>query len=119
MKRFIVAAALAVALGLGTSSKASAQIVYGYSVPNAGGVVNGGTVFVPGGYKTFENFYSPFTGVTMGNVYGTNVFGQSFGKSYTYNPWLNLGYRTGYVRPSPLVNPLGGAATFGSFYRRW
>jgi hypothetical protein len=117
MKRFIAAAALAVAIGLGSADKASAQIVYGYTVPNAGGVVQGGTVLVPGGYKTFQSYYSPFTGVMQNQVYGTNVYGQSFGRSSGYNPWTGWGYNSGFYQPNYYVWPNGGY-NWG-FVRRW
>jgi hypothetical protein len=117
MKRFVIAAAFAVILGLGTSGKASAQIVYGYSAPVPGGVATTGTVVSPTGYTTFDRFYSPFNGVT-GDVYGTNIFGQSFGRSYAYNPWTNLGYRSGFYQPNYYAFPFGGY-TYGGFYRRW
>jgi hypothetical protein len=115
MKRFVIAAALAVVLGLGASGKASAQIVYGYSAPVPGGIATTGTVITPGGYQTFDRFTSPF-GVT-GDVYGTNIFGQSFGRSYWFNPWSNLGYRTGFYQPNYFIWPNGGF-TYGGFYRR-
>src|SRR5437870_1627340 len=108
MKRFVLAAALAVAFGLWSADKASAQIVYSYNVPNAGGVVSGGTILTPGGYKTIDNYYSPFTGVMQRQVYGTDVFGQSYGRSYGYNPWTGWGYKTGFYQPNPYLNPFGG-----------
>jgi hypothetical protein len=117
MKRFVVAAAVAVALGLGTASKADAQIVYSYNVPNAGGVVTGGTVLTPGGYKTFSNYYSPFTGVVQRQVYGSNIFGQSFGRSYGYNPWTGIRYGSGFYQPNYYAYPFGGYNY--NFYRRW
>jgi hypothetical protein len=119
MKRFVVAAALAVALGLGYSGKADAQIVYGYTVPNAGGVVSGGTVLVPGGYQTFNNYYSPFTGVVTRQVYGQDVFGQSFGRSSGYNSFTGMGYRSGFYQPNAFVNPFGGYNYNNVYSRRW
>jgi hypothetical protein len=51
MKRFLIAALLTVPLGLGTSSKADAQIVYGYSVPTDDGLEDTSSgMFAPGGY---------------------------------------------------------------------
>ena len=122
MKRFAIAAALAVALGLGTSGKADAQIVYGYSVPNAGGVSTGGTVMAPGGwgYKTFNNYYSPFTGTMMGQSYYTDVFGQSMTRSYAYNGFTGMGYRTGFYQPNYYAAPFGGYSYGNTFMRpRW
>jgi hypothetical protein len=117
MKRFVVAAALAVAFGLGTSGKADAQIVYTYNRPVGGGVVSGGTVFVPGGYKTFQNYYSPFTGVMTNQVYGQNFLGQAYGRNYGYNPWTGLNYQSGFYQPNYWFNPAGGFS-YG-VVRRW
>jgi len=116
MTRFLVAAALAAVVGAGTAGKADAQIVYGYNVPNAGGISSGGTVLVPGGYQTYNNYYSPFTGTVQRQTYYADVFGNTAGRASAYNPWLG-GYRTGYYQPNPYVNPFGGY-NYG-FYRRW
>lgn len=117
MKQFVVAATLAVALGFGFAGTADAQIVYGYSLPRGGGIVSGGTVLAPGGYKTFNNYYSPFTGVMTGQSYYTNVFGQAYGRSYGYNPWSGIGYNSGFYQPNYYVNPYG-VYNYG-FVRRW
>ncbi len=87
-------------------SKADAQIVYGYTVPNAGGVASGGTVVMPGGYKTFNNYYSPFTGVMTRQVYGQDIFGQSFGRSSGYNAFTGMGFRNGFYQPNAIREPL-------------
>ncbi len=116
MKKFIVAAAVTVAISFGFSSPASAQIVYGYS-PAAGGVVQSGTVSGPFGYQSYNTVYSPWTGATVGNVTTANVFGQAYTRSFGYNPYTRLGYRTGYYQPNFYVNPFGGY-NYG-FYRRW
>ena len=47
MKRFVIAAALAVGLSFAFAETASAGIVYGYSVPRGGGVMSGGTYLSP------------------------------------------------------------------------
>jgi hypothetical protein len=117
MKRFIIAGILAIALSWGVSSTAVAQIVYGYTVPNAGGVVTGGTVLAPGGYRTFNNYFSPYTGVMSGQFYSTNVFGQAYGNSYGYNPWTGFSYRTGFYQPNFYIAPFGGY-NYG-YVRRW
>jgi len=118
MKRFVIAAALAAVIGLGSASTASAQLVYGYSVPNAGGIVNGTTVVTPGAYQTYNSYYSPFTGVMQRQTYYTDVLGNSYGRSSAYNPYLNLGYRSGFYQPSPYINPYGGY-NYGFYNRRW
>lgn len=117
MKRFLGAAALAVVLAIGTSGTASAQIVYGYTVPRAGGVVQGGTVFVPGGFNSFQNFYSPFTGAMSHQVYGQNFLGQAYGRSTGFNPWTGLSYNSGFYQPNFWFNPYG-LYNYG-YVRRW
>jgi hypothetical protein len=117
MKRFVLASALAVALGFGFAGTADAQIVYGYTMPNAGGIASGRTVIVPGGYRTTNAYYSPFTGVMAGQTYYTDVWGRSFGRTYGYNPWTGIGYNTGYYQPNYYLNPYGGY-NYG-FVRRW
>lgn len=116
MKRFVIAAAVTITLGFGTAGKADAQIVYGYSVPGGGGIYNNRTVVSPGGYQTYNNFYSPWTGVIQNQTYGSNVFGQSYGRSFGYNPWNGAGYNTGFFQPNYYM-PFGGF-NYG-FYRRW
>ena len=108
MKRFIAAAAVAVALALGSADTASAQIVYGYNVPTGGGFSRGGAAFAPGSYQTYNSYYSPFTGVVQSQAYGTNVFGQTYGRSAVYNPWTGLGYNTGFYQPNRYLWPYGG-----------
>ena len=117
MKRFIVAAALAVALGFGNSSKADAQIVYGYSRPVGSGIASTGTVMVPGGYQTYNSFYSPFTGAMANQVYSQNFLGQVYGRTYGYNPYTGLSYNSGFYRPNAWFNPYGGY-NYG-YVRRW
>jgi hypothetical protein len=119
MKRFIVAGAFAVVLGLGFSGKADAQIVYNsFAVPNAGGVVTGGTMMTPGATRTFNNFYSPFTGTMVGQSMTTNVFGQAAVRNYGYNAFTGMGFRNGVVQPNVFANPFGGF-TYSNVYRRW
>lgn len=117
MKRFLIAAAFAVALGLGTSSKAHAQIVYGYSVPTIGGVETAGTVVSPLGTKTFTNFYNPFTGASVGQSYTTNIFGAANTRVYGYNPWNGLRYGSGFYQPNAVTMPFNGV-NYGWLRRR-
>lgn len=126
MTRFGIAAVLAVVLGLGVAEKASAQIVYGYSVPNARGVVNGGLVISPGAYQSYNSFYSPYTGLTTQQSYGMNIFGQSYGQAFGYNPFTGLGFNTGFYQPGYFYNPYAGMGysypygmVYGFYGRRW
>jgi opacity protein-like surface antigen len=111
MNRFLIAAALAVALGLGASNTAHAQIVYGYSVPTVGGVQSTGTVMSPWGAQTYNNFYSPFTGASFGQTYSTNVWGMGFNQTYGYNPYSGYRYGTNFYQPNYYVNPGFGYST--------
>lgn len=117
MKQFIAAAVVAVAIGLGSASTADAQIVYGYSRPAGGGVVVGGQKFGVGSYQSFNNYYSPYSGVIMGQTYSSNFLGQATYRSYGYNPWTGIGYNTGFYQPNYYINPYG---VYGySMVRRW
>lgn len=108
MTRFLAAALVASALTLAFHAPAAAQIVYGYSVPNAGGIVQGGTYYYPGGYKNFTYYYSPFTGVVSAQVYGQNFLGQSYGRTFGYHPWTGTVFSSGYFTPNYWVSPWAG-----------
>ena len=118
MTRFLIAAVAAVALGLVSADKADAQIVYGYNVPRGGGVVSGATVLAPGGYQTYNSYFSPFTGVMYNQTYYTDVFGQRYGRAYGYNPWTGLSYQQGFYQPNYYAFPYGGYSNY-SFFRPW
>lgn len=117
MKRFVVATIVAVALGFGFASTADAQIVYGYSRPVGSGVVVGGQSFAPGGYQAFNSYFSPYTGVIMGQTYSSNFLGQSMMRSYGFNPWNGIGFNNGFYRPNFYMAPYGGY-NYG-YVRRW
>jgi hypothetical protein len=118
MKRFVIAAALAVAIGLGYSNTAGAQIVYGYAAPSGAGVATGRTVIVPGAVQMQNNYYSPLTGAMMGQTYTQNFLGQANTMSYGYNPLTGMGYRTGFYQPNVYFNPYGGV-NYGVVRRWW
>jgi len=107
MKRFAAAAALAAVLSLGLASSASAQIVYGYSVPRGTGVMSGGTYLAPGLSQGYTTFYSPYTGAMMSRTYGQNFLGQAYGMASGYNPWTGLSYQRGFYQPNYWFNPYG------------
>ena len=117
MKRFVIAAALAVSLSFAFAETANAQIVYGYSVPRGGGVMSGGTYLSPGLQQSYNTFYSPWTGAMTSQVYGRNFLGQAYGRTYAYDPWTGLNYNSGYYAPNYWVNPYGGYSW--STLRRW
>lgn len=142
MNRFLIAAALTLAFGLGTTTRAQAQIVYGYSVPTYGGVQTQGVVVNPFSTQTFTNYYSPFTftNQTVGatytpfgvqgysnyyspfagsysQLYGGNLFGGGYYRGFGYNPWNGVtgGVYNPITRPT-VINPAFGYG--GSYFRR-
>jgi hypothetical protein len=119
MKRFILAAAVAVALGLGLANTAHAQYVIGYNGPTPnGGVVSTGSIYNLGGVQTYRTYISPY-GTVKQQVYATNAFGTTIGAARAYNPYTGLGYNTGYYNPSTYLYPYGGIGYGYNFYRRW
>jgi hypothetical protein len=119
MKRFLLAAVIAVALGHVSADKADAQIVYGYTGPTYGGVTTSRTVIGPTWGQTYGGYYSPYTGFRTGQAYATSVYGPTYARAYGYNPWTGTGYNDGYYYPSP-VSPFGGYTYRTYVYgRRW
>jgi len=118
MKRFVIAAALATAVGFGTAATADAQYVIPYArvTPN-GGVVTGNSVYNLGQYQTFGTYISPF-GTVRQQAYYTDVFGNSVGAARGYNPYTGLGYNRGFYNPSPFMYPYGGY-NYNFYGRRW
>jgi hypothetical protein len=111
MKKFIITTAVTLVLGLGTSSKANAQIVYNYSLPAYGGVETNGLALTSYGPQTYKDFYSPLTGYmsqtsgTMNSLYGTGNYAS------IYSPF------TGYMteRTGTMMTPFG-TASYLSYY---
>ena len=116
MKRFIVAATVAVAMSVGFASSADAQIVYGYSAPRGTGVMSGGTYLAPGVSQGFTSFYSPYTGVMRNRTFGQNYLGQAYGLSSGYSPLTGMSYQRGYYQPN-YWSPYGGYRW--NMARRW
>jgi len=106
MNRFVIAAALAVALGLGLSTRVDAQIVYAYSVPTVNGVETTGTTITPWGTQTSTSFFNPFTGASVGQTYTTNGLGMGYSQTYGYNPFVGSRYGTSFY--NPLTGTSGG-----------
>jgi hypothetical protein len=134
MKKLLVASVIALIVGFGTTNRAHAQIVYGYTLPTYGGVESVGTVYTPYGAQSFANFYSPFTGFVgqttgnfatplgtrsftnfyspftgvVGQSYTTNIFGAANTALYGSNPLTGYRYGTGFYQPNTYVAHLGG-----------
>jgi hypothetical protein len=117
VKRFIIAAGVAVALGLGTAGTASAQYIIEYKrlTPN-GGVVTTDSIYNFGSYQTSNTYVSPF-GTVRQQAYGVNAFGNTFGAARGFNPWTGAAYNRGFYNPGPFVYP--GLGYSYNFYRRW
>jgi hypothetical protein len=117
MKRFVLAAALALVGALGFSNTADAQYVYGYRtfVPG-GGVVQNTTFATPFGVRSTAGIYTPF-----GSTYRSNyadVWGNSAFRTGGYSPYTNFGYRTGYnYTPYGFYGPSYNRFGYGGF--RW
>jgi hypothetical protein len=117
MKRFIIAAAFALVGALGFSNSANAQYVYGgYSTFVPGGVVQNRTYATPYGYRTTQNFYSPYSGFSNRQTQYADAWGNRGVWNSGYNPVGNFGYRTGY-NYSPFYGP--SVYRYGTFGYRW
>jgi hypothetical protein len=118
MKRFVIAATLAVAFGLGFAHTANAQYVLPYAgfTPN-GGFDRGTTVITPGGVQSYNTYVSPF-GTVKQSATATNAFGTSIGVSRGFNPYTGIGFNRGFYTPSPYLYPYGTGYGY-NFYRRW
>lgn len=120
MKRFLIASAAVLLVAFATATSAQAQIVYGYTAPQGNGIATTRTAVTPFGYQTYNSFYSPFTGLQAQQLYGSNVFGQAYGRSAVYNPFTGLGYNGGFYQPNYYAFPYGGFNYGNYFYgRRW
>ena len=136
MRRFFLSAVIAVAGSLAAAETASAQIVYNYTRPAPGGIVNGGVIAGPTASQSFSTYYSPFTGTIYSRALYKNSFGQAYGRSYNYNPAQGIvSTNTGFYMPGLYFNPynlslglnmhpnfgMGNTYRFyGGFYgRRW
>jgi hypothetical protein len=118
MKRFIVAAALAVAIGFGTAATADAQYVIQYNrvTPN-GGVATTNQVYNLGTYQTYNTYVSPFGNVRQ-SAYYADVFGNRAGAANGFNNWTGYGYNRGFYNPGPFMNPYGGY-NYNFYGPRW
>jgi len=117
MKQFLIATACTVMLGLGTSSQAHAQLVYGYTVPTYGGIESVTAAYGPfGGGQTFTSFYSPFTGATytQSSAFAPGLTGGYYSQGYGYNPFTGLGFGYNRVVPNALVSPVTNP--FATYY---
>lgn len=116
MKRFILAAALALVGAFGFTNTAHAQYVYGYNTynPYTGSVISRSGVLTPFGTQATYGYYNPYTGWSGQRSFYQNPWGTSVYRSYGGNQFGN-GYNSGYYYPGFGMSPYAG-----SFYRfRW
>lgn len=133
MKRFIVTAAVALAIGLGTAATADAQYAsQRYTLMPNGGVVITNNYSNWGAMQTNRTYASPTGWVSQRSFYN-DMLGNTYGRAAGYNAFRGYGY--GYNRGfsySPL-NPYGnwnwnwnGGGNWNGnwnrnsgFFRRW
>ena len=118
MKRFTIAAVLAVGLGLGLAGTADAQYIYRYNTitPN-GGMTSTTQLYNLGTLQSYNTYVSPFGTVRQSGYYN-DIYGNSLGRATGYNLYNGATYNRGFYTPSPFLNPYGGGYNY-NFYRRW
>ena len=116
MKRFVIAAAVALTLGFVSTGKADAQYFYGYRGYAGGGIVSGRTAYSPYAYGATNRYYSPYYGSYQRQSYYTNAYGQTSARGYGYNPITGLGYNYNYYQPN-YYSPVYGGSNYG--YSGW
>jgi hypothetical protein len=110
MKRFAIAAGLALVLAIGSASRADAQVVYGYGVTPTGTVRSNYTVVTPYSAQSAATYYNPYLG------YG--------GQRYTYQNAMGAGISTGsgvspYYGPYSYYNYRVPVTVWGTTYPSW
>jgi hypothetical protein len=110
MKRFALAAVLAVAGALGLSGTADAQFVTGYNTynPYSGVIVSRGMGYYPGATASSTAFYNPFWGYGGQQAAYADIFGNRTVRGFGYNPYTGLNYTYGVYNPGLGVSPLAG-----------
>jgi len=109
MKRYLVAAAVAVTFGLGTANRAQAQI--SYTVPAFGGVIQGGNDFTRNGTSTFTNFFSPLLGTFSTSSSNLNTLFGRENFSTLNTPFTGFVSQTRGTAPTPF-----GPVSFTSLF---
>jgi hypothetical protein len=113
MKRFVVTATLAVALGLWSSGRADAQIIYGYSVPTVNGtMMTNGPILMSSGPGMFNTFSPPLRGVMLQPSVNPN-FGTPFGFNQV-NRFSGMGFNNSFFQPNTFGNPYFGNPFYGN-----
>lgn len=117
MKRFAIAAALAVVLGLGFSGKADAQYFYrNTAITPGGGLITTNQVYTPFGVQARNIYVAP-----NGAVKRQYITGNPFGNTYFsngFNPNTGAFFNRGFYQPNPFIYPYPYYGGY-NFYRRW
>ena len=116
MKRFIVATSLAVALALGNSGKADAQIVFNHTVPvpNGSGLMTGNSFVMPNGFNNSMFFPSP-RGVMIQPSFRPSGFNQFNGMGFRNNCFMP----NQFSQPMMFGTPCGGSGMNGWHMGHW
>jgi len=117
MKRFVLAAALAIAAAVVSADQAHAQYVYGYNTVNPynGTVITQRGVYTPFGAQATYGYYNPYTGASGQRYMYQNPWGTTVYRSAGGNPYFGTGYNNGYYYPG-----FGASPYAGNYYHwRW
>jgi len=112
MKKYILAAALAVGGMFGTANKADAQVI-----------VTGGSYY-PGGWGLYSPSYYPYSGFSLGlnyGVYPASYGYGGYGGGYPgyYTGYSGYGYRPYYAGYGGYGGYRGGWGGYHRGWRRW
>ncbi len=112
MKRFAIAASLALVLGLTTATSAHAQFNYGYRVnPYSGTVRSNYSLVTPFSTQSRSSYYNPYLGYGGQRVQYQNSFGAGYTRGFGVNPYSGP-YSYNYYRTP--ITPWG--TTYPSWY---
>jgi hypothetical protein len=118
VKTFVLAAAAAVAT-LGFAGTAGAQVGgFNYRTynPYTGSFINRQSVVTPFGAQTVRAYSNPFNGNFGQAGVFQGPFGAMSGSAVRYNPYLGLGYTSGFYNPGVYGNPYLGYR-YGFYFR--
>ncbi len=118
MKRFAIAAALAIVFGLSAAGTADAQYIIQYNrLTPYGGVATTRQLYNLGTFQSYNTYVSPWGMMSQRYNYG-DLYGNRFGVSNGFNAWNGFGYNRGFYRPNPFMNPYGGFS-YNLYGPRW
>lgn len=114
MKRFFLAAALALLVAFASTDTASAQYVYRYNTVNPynGSFMSNRGVITPFSSQAASRYYNPWTGMGGQQYMYHNPWGTTVYRSSGVNPYFGHGYTTGYSFPGFGISPY-----YGTYYR--